>query len=255
MLLGLVAPLQSGLRASVPSLVMQSGAFNKMLLLLLLVLSVATWAILVDRWRRVAAVQAADRRFRAAFRSAGGLGDVRLLATQHPLSIQASLAHEGLALLWPRGEQPDLAPDALELAGRAMERSRSDQLDVLEKNVGFLATVGSVSPFIGLMGTVWGVMSAFLNIGVQGSASLVVVAPGIAEALIATVAGLAAAIPAVVGYNVLAGRLRTVANEASTFISEFIDVGTRDARMRRPPGRERPTPPPPSAPLFESAGR
>jgi biopolymer transport protein TolQ len=258
MLPGLIAPLQSGLRASVPSLVMQSGAFNKMLLLLLLVLSVATWAILVDRWRRVGAVQAADRRFRAAFRTAGSLGDVRMLATQHPLSIQARLAHEGLTLLWPRGEQPDLAGDALELAGRAMERSRSDQLDVLEKNVGFLATVGSVSPFIGLMGTVWGVMSAFLNIGVQGSASLVVVAPGIAEALIATVAGLAAAIPAVVGYNVLAGRLRTVANEAATFISEFVDVGTREARTRRPagkPDRERPAPPPPSAPLFESAGR
>ena len=256
MLPGLIAPLQSGLRASVPSLVLQSGAFNKMLLLLLLVLSVATWAILVDRWRRVGAVQAADRRFRAAFRSAAGLGEVRMLATQHPLSVQARLAQEGLALLWPRGEQPDLAPDALELAGRAMERSRSDQLDVIEKNVGFLATVGSVSPFIGLMGTVWGVMSAFLNIGVQGSASLVVVAPGIAEALIATVAGLAAAIPAVVGYNVLAGRLRTLANDASTFVSEFIDTGTREARLRRPPGKgERVVPPPPSAPLFESAGR
>lgn len=249
MLSGLIAPLQTGLRASVPSLVMQSGLFNKLLLALLFVLSVATWAILVDRWRRIGAVAAADRRFRAAFRSAAGLGEVRLLATQQPNSLQARLAQDGLAILWPRGEQPDLSPETIELASRAMERLRSDELDVLEKNVNFLATVGSVAPFIGLMGTVWGVMSAFLNIGVQGSASLVVVAPGIAEALIATVAGLAAAIPAVVGYNVLAGRLRSVANDAATFVSEFTDAAGREARSRHrgtAPG---------AAALYEGAGR
>lgn len=229
---GLIAPLQTGLRASVPSLVMQSGLFNKLLLGLLLVLSVATWAILVDRWRKIGAIRAADGRFRASFRSTTGLGEVRLLATQHPESLLGRLATEGLAHLWPRGEQPDLSPESIELASRAMERLRSDELDHVEKNVNFLATVGSVAPFIGLMGTVWGVMSAFLNIGVQGSASLVVVAPGIAEALIATVAGLAAAIPAVVGYNLLAGRLRVLSNDAATFVSEFVDAAAREARPR-----------------------
>lgn len=249
MLPGIIAPLQAGVRASVPSLVMQSGTFNKLLLVLLLILSVATWAILVDRWRRIGAVMVADRRFRAAFRSAAGLGEVRLLATQHPLSLQARLAQDGLAHLWPRGEQPDLAPEALDLAQRSMERLRSDELDLIEKNVNFLATVGSVSPFIGLMGTVWGVMSAFLNIGVQGSASLVVVAPGIAEALIATVAGLAAAIPAVVGYNQLVGKLRTLSNDAATFVSEFIDAAAREGRGRRRPASA------PEAALLEGAGR
>jgi biopolymer transport protein TolQ len=229
---------------------MQSGLFNKLLLVLLLVLSVATWAILVDRWRRIGAVTAADRRFRAAFRTTAGLGEVRLLATQQPLSLQARLAQEGLSHLWPRGEQPDLSGDSIDLASRAMERLRSDELDVLEKNVGFLATVGSVAPFIGLMGTVWGVMSAFLNIGVQGSASLVVVAPGIAEALIATVAGLAAAIPAVVGYNLLAGKLRHLGNDAATFVSEFTDVAAREARTR-PRSAAAGAP----AALFEGAGR
>ncbi|MEO6463390.1 MAG: MotA/TolQ/ExbB proton channel family protein [Candidatus Eisenbacteria bacterium] len=233
---GLIAPLQTGLRSSVPSLVMQSGLFNKLLLGLLLVLSVATWAILVDRWRKIGAMTAADRRFRAAFRSTTGLNEVRLLATQHPQSLQGRLAQEGLAHLWPRGEQPDLTPETIDMASRAMERLRSDELDLVEKNVGFLATVGSVSPFIGLMGTVWGVMSAFLNIGVQGSASLVVVAPGIAEALIATVAGLAAAIPAVVGYNQLAGKLRVLANDAATFVSEFADAASREARQRQRAG-------------------
>jgi biopolymer transport protein TolQ len=227
MLPAILMPMQAGIRASVPSLVMQSGAFNKGLLLLLMVLSVATWAVILDRWRRLNAVRKADLAFRVAFRATNGLPEVRLLATQHPLSIQARLASEGLDHLWPRGDHPDFSPANVELASRAMERLRSDELDKLEHHVGFLATVGSVSPFIGLMGTVWGVMSAFLNIGVQGSASLVVVAPGIAEALIATVAGLAAAIPAVVGYNQLTQKLRVIGNDAATFVSEFGDAALR----------------------------
>lgn len=104
-----------------------------------------------------------------------------------------------------------------------MERAAADDLARLERHVGFLATAGSVSPFIGLLGTVWGVMSSFINIGAQGSASLVVVAPGIAEALIATVGGLAAAIPAVIGYNHLLTRLRLIGNGGSAFVTEYLD--------------------------------
>jgi len=117
-----------------------------------------------------------------------------------------------------------------EIAQRAMDRTAAEETARLERHVGFLATTGSVSPFIGLMGTVWGVMTSFLNIGAQGSASLVVVAPGIAEALIATVAGLAAAIPAVVGYNHLLGRLRDFANSTGQFGNEFLDprLGVRE---------------------------
>ena len=110
-----------------------------------------------------------------------------------------------------------------EIAQRAMDRCANEETSLLERHVGFLATTGSVSPFVGLMGTVWGVMTSFLNIGAQGSASLVVVAPGIAEALIATVAGLAAAIPAVVGYNHLLGRLRDLTNATGQFANEFLD--------------------------------
>jgi len=256
MLPAILGPLQGGVRASVPSLVMQSGAFNKFLLLLLIVLSVSTWAILVERWRRLAAARSADARFRAAFRGTNTLGETRLLASQHPLSLQAKLAQEGLSHLGARGEAMDLSAESLELTARAMERMRSDELDRLEKNVGFLATVGSVAPFVGLMGTVWGIMSAFLNIGVQGSASLVVVAPGIAEALVATVAGLAAAIPAVVGYNTLAGRLRTLGNDAATFVSEFIDVAVREGRGRKRAAATGTRGGDPSAaPLFEATPR
>jgi biopolymer transport protein TolQ len=236
MLPALWAPLQAGVRASVPALVLQSGTFNKLLLLLLMVLSISTWAVIVERFRLLGRVRKADRAFRAAFAEAANLAEVRLLASQHPGSLQAKLALEGLGTLLPRGEVPDLSPETIDLAGRAMERSRGDELDRLERHVGFLATVGSVSPFIGLMGTVWGVMSSFLNIGVQGSASLIVVAPGIAEALIATVAGLAAAIPAVVGYNQITVRLRSVGNDAANFISEFADRALREGRRVRREG-------------------
>jgi biopolymer transport protein TolQ len=119
--------------------------------------------------------------------------------------------------------EPGQTVTRIEMAQRAMERAAGEETAVLERHVGFLATTGSVSPFIGLAGTVWGVMAAFVNIGAQGSASLVVVAPGIAEALIATIAGLAAAIPAVVGYNHLLGRLREFGHATTSFASEFLD--------------------------------
>src|SRR5215510_7979209 len=108
-----------------------------------------------------------------------------------------------------------------------MQRARTDEMERLERHVSIVSTTGSVAPFVGLMGTVWGVMTAFLNIGVQGSASLVVVAPGIAEALIATLAGLAAAIPAVIGYNQLVSRVRSIDNFAVAFISEFADMASQ----------------------------
>ncbi len=217
--------LQSGLsvRASVPALVMSSGLFAKFILLVLLLVSIYTWAVIVERLRLYVRVQREDRDFLAAFRSSAA-GDVRLGARQHPGSVLALLAQTGHEALEQGAAADPLTPDKrYELAQRAMERAQGGELARLERHVGFLATAGSVSPFIGLMGTVWGVMSAFLSIGAQGSASLVVVAPGIAEALITTVAGLAAAIPAVIGYNHLLSRLRIIGNLSSAFVSEYLD--------------------------------
>jgi biopolymer transport protein TolQ len=213
-----------GLRASVPALVASSGLFAKFILLLLLGISVYTWAIIVERLRLYLRVQRADREFLAAFRAARGDDPT---AERHPSSVLGRLARVGDRSL-AESRTADGAGSAMsyERAQRAMERAAGDELARLEQHVGFLATAGSVSPFIGLMGTVWGVMSAFLSIGAQGSASLVVVAPGIAEALITTVAGLAAAIPAVVGYNHLLTRLRSISNASSTFVTEYLDRRT-----------------------------
>jgi biopolymer transport protein TolQ len=164
-----------------------------------------------------------DQAFLLAFRRLTAQGDCRLVAEQHPSSVMARAALAGLKSL-EQLPADRVGPGArFDLAQRAMDRAANDEVASLERHVGFLATTGNVSPFIGLMGTVWGVMAAFVNIGAQGSASLVVVAPGIAEALIATIAGLAAAIPAVIGYNHCLGRLRDFGNSAIMFTSEFLD--------------------------------
>ena len=120
---------------------------------------------------------------------------------------------------WVKTEQDPLDP----MTGTVLRRRMIEAVNHLERHVSFLATTGSVAPFIGLMGTVWGVMVSFVNIGAQGSATLVVVAPGIAEALIATIAGLAAAIPSVIGYNHCLGKLREIGHAAAQFTSEYLD--------------------------------
>jgi biopolymer transport protein TolQ len=221
-----------GIRASVPALVAHSGPFAKAILVLLLAMSVYSWAVIWDRLRLYIRVQRVDRAFLEAFRKLPAGGDLRKLCDQHGKSLLARVAQAGERAL---DQHPAEAGGSValryEIAQRAMDRTASEEVANLERHVGFLATTGSVSPFIGLAGTVWGVMSAFLNIGAQGSASLVVVAPGIAEALIATVAGLAAAIPAVVGYNHLLGRLRDFSNATAQFASEYLErrLGARNA--------------------------
>jgi biopolymer transport protein TolQ len=217
--------LQAGVRASIPSLVASASLFTKGILVLLLVMSVYSWAVIWDRLRLYARVERADRDFLGVFRKLPPTTEFRLVCEQHPHSLLARVALSGQRSLDQHPPVVDVPrTDRHETVQRAMDRSANEESAVLERHVGFLATVGSVAPFIGLLGTVWGVMSSFLNIGSQGSASLVVVAPGIAEALIATVAGLGAAIPAVVGYNHLLGRLREFANNTGRFASEFLDA-------------------------------
>jgi len=220
----LILQLGGGLRASVPALIAGSSLFAKAILAVLIVLSVYSWAIIWNRARLFARVQKADQVFVGAFRRLQAGADCRLVCEQHPVSVLSQVALAGQRSLeqHPAGESMSWSA-RYDLAWRAMERQANEESARMEKHLGFLATTGSVSPFIGLMGTVWGVMMSFLNIGAQGSASLVVVAPGIAEALIATVAGLAAAIPAVVGYNHFLQRLRDLGNHMTAFSTEFLD--------------------------------
>lgn len=218
-----VLQLGGGVRSTIPSLVAHASLFSKGVLLLLLVMSVYTWAIIWDRLRLYARSQQQDAAFLSAYRRLPDTADCRLVAEQHPASVIARAALAGQRSLEQYSPEHVGPAARWELAQHAMDRAANDEIASLEHHVGFLATTGSVAPFVGLMGTVWGVMVSFVNIGAQGSATLVVVAPGIAEALIATIAGLAAAIPAVIGYNHCLGRLREAGNRAASFATEFLD--------------------------------
>ena len=116
---------------------------------------------------------------------------------------------------------------------RALIRSSSSEVALLEKHVGWLATTASAAPFVGLFGTVWGIMNAFQSIGAYGAANLAVVAPGISEALITTATGIGAAIPAVVAYNHFAGQIRRLAVEMDGFSQDFINIVQRNVTTRR----------------------
>jgi biopolymer transport protein TolQ len=116
---------------------------------------------------------------------------------------------------------------------RALRRAANVELTALTRGLPFLATTGNTTPFIGLFGTVWGIMNAFRGIGLRGSASLAVVAPGISEALIATAAGLAAAIPAVVAYNYFSNTVGTLESEMDNFSADFLNLVERQLMIRK----------------------
>ena len=134
--------------------------------------------------------------------------------------------------------EPTLTPSNFESLNRALTKASNNEISKLERMMSFLATTGSVTPFIGLFGTVWGIMEAFLGIGSSGSASLAVVAPGIAEALIATAAGLFAAIPAVIAFNYFSQKVLALRAEMDTFTSDFLSLVGRHIFKKQMVSRE-----------------
>lgn len=187
----------------------------KAVLLLLLMFSVASWAIIFFKWRYLRTAERQTASFMRSMRTLKEPEGIFGLARRHNLSPVSNV----LAALYgeSRGK-------GLEDTRRLSKRYESIETEKLERHLGFLATTGSVSPFIGLFGTVWGIMNSFRGIGASGNASLAVVAPGIAEALIATAMGLAAAIPAVMAYNYFVGRVRRLAIQTEDFSEEAIEL-------------------------------
>jgi biopolymer transport protein TolQ len=129
-------------------------------------------------------------------------------------------------------ESLDMQLATMDNLKRAIRKAESQELSNLGKSLSFLATTGSAAPFIGLFGTVWGIMASFHDIGMRGSASLAVVAPGISEALVATAAGLAVAIPAVIAYNFFSNQLNEIENEMQNFSTDFLNLVERDLLSR-----------------------
>lgn len=206
---------------------------------LLVGVSIASWAAIFRKIISLKRVQSLNDEFDREFWSGTSLNDLYAAATQNAKSsgpmerIFASGMREFQKLRERRMADPSTLLDG---ARRAMRASYQREVDAVEANLSFLATVGSVSPYVGLFGTVWGIMHAFTGLAALEQVTLSSVAPGIAEALVATAIGLFAAIPAVVAYNRFAHDIDRVANKLETFIEEFSNILQRNLGASSPSG-------------------
>ena len=221
------------------TLLRQTGPTAKLLLLLLAGFSVLSWAILWDRRRAFRGAEQETDLFLGLFRSTPDLSQVRQRADGFRETPVAAIFRAGFEELGHTPRAGGAAGGAAAAMGlrnldRGLQRAAREERARLERGLGFLATTASVTPFVGLLGTVWGIMNAFHGIGLSGNANLAAVAPGIAEALINTAAGLAAAIPAVLGYNHFVGRMRRMGIRMENFASEF---AARADRLLSLPGQ------------------
>ena len=212
---------------SIWSLVAQADLVVKLVMIALVLASVWSWAIILDKMRQFRRLAARARAFEDEFWSGGSLKDLYDRvgdAPDHPLATVFAVAMREWTLASAGGAAPHDDRDRGGLEARidrvmavAVQRATED----LERHLGFLASVGSTAPFVGLFGTVWGIMNSFQSIAATKNTSLAVVAPGIAEALLATALGLVAAIPAVIAYNRLSNDLNRYAGRLETFADEF----------------------------------
>jgi biopolymer transport protein TolQ len=220
-------------------LLLNAGIVVKLVLALLLFFSVVSWSIILFKLFQVQRANNGSERFMDLFWKSSRFDAIASQIDRFvgcPLAVLFNEAYAELNKLMNResrngvGLSTDLG--RVENVSRALRRATNSELTRLERYLTFLATTGSTSPFIGLFGTVWGIMTAFEGIGKTGSASLAVVAPGIAEALIATAIGLVAAIPAVMAYNHFQHKIRVLTNEMDSFSTEFLNIVQRTVAGR-----------------------
>jgi len=209
-----------------------------LVLLILVMFSVASWAIILSKHRTLSHARGQSEEFLDAFwknQRLDALYEKSERWIDSPVSKVFRAGYRELSRLHDVVVKAEAGVDVaaaaetsiLQNVSRAMSRARNLETTRLERALTFLATTGSATPFIGLFGTVWGIMNAFRSIGLSGAASLAVVAPGISEALIATAVGLAAAIPAVIAYNAYLRRVETLTIEMENFSDEFMNLVDR----------------------------
>jgi biopolymer transport protein TolQ len=224
---------------SIVNLILHASWVVQAVVVLLLGVSIASWAAIFKKVVALKKVAALNDEFDKEFWSGTSLNDLFSGAAQNakhsgPMErIFASGMREYQKL---RERHINDAGTLLDGARRAMRASYQREVDAIESNLSFLATVGSVSPYVGLFGTVWGIMHAFTGLAALEQVTLAAVAPGIAEALVATAIGLFAAIPAVVAYNRFSHDIDRVANRLETFIEEFSNILQRNLGAQSPSG-------------------
>ena len=219
---------------SIWALVLDASSIVQAVMVLLLLASVMSWAIIFNKTRLISRSRRDAEKFENAFWSGGDLSTLyRSIETKGRAGTgEQSIFESGFGEFSRLRQHGAPGDQWLEGARRAMRVAQMRELDRLERNQALLATVGSTSPYVGLFGTVWGIMSAFHNLGNAQQATLAAVAPGIAEALIATAIGLFAAIPAVIAYNRLSDQVNRLESRFETFIEEFSTILQRHGPAR-----------------------
>jgi biopolymer transport protein TolQ len=219
---------------SVLSLLLAAGPVVKAVIVMLLLASLVSWTIIFRKRRLLSQAESEANKFEGTFWSGGDLGKLyRAIGTSNKPAVgMESIFEAGFGEFTRLRGQSVPAAELLEGVRRTMRVAQLREIDRLEESLATLATVGSTSPYVGLFGTVWGIMGAFQGLGNAQQATLAMVAPGIAEALIATAAGLFAAIPAVVAYNRYADKMSRLELRYDAFMDEFSTLLQRHAASR-----------------------
>ena len=227
-------------QVDVAGLIATAGPVVKLVLIILVLMSIISWSIIFSKTMLLRSASKKSERFLNLYRASGNFGNL-YSSTRHIGGPTAELFRAGYSEIIKmrkvsnsnnKTDQAKSSSDEIlaelgvvDLVERELKRSMSNEVAKLEKSLTFLATTGSTAPFIGLFGTVWGIMTSFIGLaGGEGVPTLQVVAPGIAEALIATAIGLAAAIPAAVAYNYFVSKVRRIDIEMENFSAEFLNV-------------------------------
>ncbi len=216
-------------------LVSDATVVVKLVILLLTVFSVVSWYIIAYKWYFIQRAQGQSTQFLDRFWGSKRLDAIYQASEELRWSPIGQIFKAGYIELSKlkgskRPEDEEAGQTSLgdiENVQRALTRATMSEITTIERMIPFLATVGSTAPFVGLFGTVWGIMNSFGSIGAQGAANLAVVAPGIAEALIATAIGLVAAVPAVIAYNSFVSRIRVIRSDMDTFANDFLNIVKR----------------------------
>ncbi len=232
------------MQLSITSMILHAGPISQFVMITLFIFSIISWAIIFMKARLFRKVRLDSEDFLESFWSSSNLSEANKVSEDFPYSPEATVFSAGFAELQKinrirnRNDNEEIK-ETLEMQlatmdnlKRAIRKAEAQEAAQLGKALPFLATTGSSAPFIGLFGTVWGIMASFHDIGQRGSASLAVVAPGISEALIATAAGLAVAIPAVIFYNYFSNKVVDIDNNVQVFSTDFLNLVERDLLSR-----------------------
>jgi biopolymer transport protein TolQ len=218
------------IQLSIIQLILEASLIVKLVMILLLVTSIASWVVIFEKQRSVKEATKEYEELEDLFWSGKELDEVgRILSKSFDTSRGPTTVFLSGLKEFRRSQQrtSNLSLTPAELASRSMRIAQVREVDRLERNLAFLATTGSTSPYVGLFGTVWGIMNSFLSLGSIQTATLALVAPGIAEALVATAMGLFAAIPAVIAFNRYSDQINRLEVSLDTFIEEFSGILAR----------------------------